>query len=104
MCASAVRGGDGAAISFHRVDSYSPPVWPGQDRPQQMHVDVLVDDLDVAEEELLGLGASKHEQRSGLLPRATRSGRSPLLHLPRVIGVARPRRSLRWHSSRRTRR
>lgn len=62
---SAVRSADGAAISFHRVDSYSPPAWPSQDRPQQMHLDVLVDNLDEAEAELLGLGAAKHELQPG---------------------------------------
>ena len=45
-------------IAFQRVDSFVPPRWPDPAAPQQMHVDVLVDDLDVAEPEVLGLGAT----------------------------------------------
>ncbi|WUD27006.1 hypothetical protein OG205_08425 [Lentzea sp. NBC_00516] len=31
-------------MSFQRVDDYSPPSWPGQEHPQQMHLDVTVTD------------------------------------------------------------
>ena len=34
------------------------PQWPDADHPQQMHVDVLVEDLDAAEAEVLRLGAT----------------------------------------------
>jgi hypothetical protein len=50
--------GDGQCLSFHRVDGYMPPEWPSQERPQQMHLDVIVDDLDVAEAAVLELGAT----------------------------------------------
>jgi len=33
--------------------------------PQQMHLDVIVDDLDVAETAVLALGATKHEHQPG---------------------------------------
>jgi hypothetical protein len=46
------------AGAFQRVDDYQPPQWPGQGPPQQSHLDFEVDDLDVAEAELLRLGAS----------------------------------------------
>jgi hypothetical protein len=36
----------GQCISFHQVAGYTPPIWPTQERPQQMHLDVIVDDLD----------------------------------------------------------
>jgi hypothetical protein len=47
------------------VDGYRAPVWPGQDVPQQVHLDVVVDDLDAAEREVLALGATKHEHQPG---------------------------------------
>jgi catechol 2,3-dioxygenase-like lactoylglutathione lyase family enzyme len=52
-------------ISFQQVDDYSAPVWPGQEHPQQLHLDVDVDDLDDAEAATLGLGATKHDHQPG---------------------------------------
>jgi predicted enzyme related to lactoylglutathione lyase len=60
-----VRSDDGQCISFQPVDSYAPPTWPTQERPQQMHLDVVVDDLDAAEAAVLALGAAKHEHQPG---------------------------------------
>jgi predicted enzyme related to lactoylglutathione lyase len=60
-----VRGGDGQCYSFQQVDDYNPPQWPGQQVPQQMHMDVIVDDLDAAEQAVLALGATKHEHQPG---------------------------------------
>jgi hypothetical protein len=54
-----VCGENGQCISFHRVDGYTPPMWPSQERPQQMHLDMLVDDLDAAEAVVIDLGATK---------------------------------------------
>jgi catechol 2,3-dioxygenase-like lactoylglutathione lyase family enzyme len=45
-------------MCFQRVDSFVPPRWPDPGAPQQMHVDVLVDDLDASEPEVLALGAT----------------------------------------------
>ncbi|ROS75802.1 hypothetical protein EDF24_1373 [Curtobacterium sp. PhB130] len=45
-------------VAFQRVDEYRAPVWPGQDVPQQIHLDVKVDDLDVAEAAVLAIGAT----------------------------------------------
>lgn len=50
----------GAHISFQRVDDYRPPQWPGQDHPQQAHLDFAVDDLDAGEAAVLAVGARKH--------------------------------------------
>jgi hypothetical protein len=52
-------------ISFQQVEAYTPPNWPGQQVPQQMHLDVIVDDLDAAEAAVLDLGATKHEHQPG---------------------------------------
>lgn len=48
----------GARVAFQRVERYVPPRWPDPGAPQQMHLDVVVDDLDVAEEQVLALGAT----------------------------------------------
>lgn len=49
---------DRPALAFQRVERLVPPQWPDADHPQQMHVDVLVEDLDAAETEVLRLGAT----------------------------------------------
>lgn len=49
---------DRPGLAFQRVDDYTPPDWPGQQLPQQAHLDVKVDDLDVGETEVLALGAT----------------------------------------------
>jgi predicted enzyme related to lactoylglutathione lyase len=56
---------EGQCIAFQPVTDYTPPKWPGQDVPQQMHLDVIVDDLDEAEAAVLQLGATKHEHQPG---------------------------------------
>ncbi len=56
---------DNGAIFFQRVESYRAPDWPGQDVPQQMHIDVDVDDLDEAEAATLAIGATKHSHQPG---------------------------------------
>lgn len=58
-------GEDGHRLEFQKVADYRPPAWPGQAVPQQMHVDVTVDDLDTAEEEVLRLGAVKAGHQPG---------------------------------------
>lgn len=47
-------------LAFQRVEEeYRAPQWPGQVVPQQLHIDVKVDDLDAAEKQVLALGATK---------------------------------------------
>jgi predicted enzyme related to lactoylglutathione lyase len=60
-----VRADYGQCISFQQVEGYAPPRWPAQEAPQQMHLDVIVDDLDAAEAAVLDLGATKHEHQPG---------------------------------------
>jgi predicted enzyme related to lactoylglutathione lyase len=60
-----VKADYGDSIGFQKVDDYRAPDWPGQDLPQQMHLDVNVDDLDTAEAAVLELGATKHEHQPG---------------------------------------
>ena len=50
---------------FQQVDGYRRPEWPGQDVPQQMHLDVMVQDLDEAEAAVLDLGATRADHQPG---------------------------------------
>jgi catechol 2,3-dioxygenase-like lactoylglutathione lyase family enzyme len=49
---------DRPAVALQRVERLVRPQWPDADHPQQMHVDVLVDDLDAGEAAVLRLGAT----------------------------------------------
>ncbi|WP_121258497.1 VOC family protein [Nocardioides ferulae] len=60
-----VRADYGQVLCFQQVAAYTAPQWPGQEVPQQMHLDVMVDDLDTAEAAVLELGATKHEHQPG---------------------------------------
>jgi hypothetical protein len=51
--------GERPLIAFQRVDGYTPPKWPTQEVPQQVHLDIKVDEFDVAEPAVLALGATK---------------------------------------------
>ena len=53
-----LASGDDLVLAFQRVERYVPPAWPDPSRPQQVHVDVLVEDLDEAEPKVLALGAT----------------------------------------------
>jgi len=55
-----LASGDGATIAFQRVEGFQPPQWPGQEHPQQMHLDFTVPDLEAGERAVLALGAVKH--------------------------------------------
>jgi predicted enzyme related to lactoylglutathione lyase len=60
-----IRAEDGRHMGFQRAEGYRAPDWPGQEVPQQMHVDVVVDDLDAGEEAVLALGATKADSQPG---------------------------------------
>lgn len=61
----ALTDGRGCDLGFQRVDAYRPPRWPGQDLPQQLHLDFRVEDLDEAEEVALSHGAMRPDRQSG---------------------------------------
>jgi catechol 2,3-dioxygenase-like lactoylglutathione lyase family enzyme len=51
---------DGTAyngLGFQQVENYRAPEWPGQERPQQFHLDFFAADLDTAQQEAVELGA-----------------------------------------------
>jgi catechol 2,3-dioxygenase-like lactoylglutathione lyase family enzyme len=47
------------AISFQLAPDLRPPAWPDPARPQQIHLDIRVDDVDAAEPKVLALGATR---------------------------------------------
>ena len=60
-----VRADYGQCICFQQVQGYTPPEWPHQQVPQQMHIDVVVDDLDAGEVAVLALGATQPDHQPG---------------------------------------
>jgi hypothetical protein len=56
-------GGRPRRLGFQKVDDYRPPVWPRSERPQQLHIDVVVQDMDAAEKAVLEIGATKHDHQ-----------------------------------------
>jgi hypothetical protein len=52
---------DRPGVAFQRIPDHRAPTWPGGERPQQMHFDVKVDDLDEGERRVLELGATRLE-------------------------------------------
>jgi predicted enzyme related to lactoylglutathione lyase len=54
-----VRAGDGQEIGFQLAPDHVAPQWPGQEHPQQFHLDLLVDGYEAAAERAIGLGATR---------------------------------------------
>jgi catechol 2,3-dioxygenase-like lactoylglutathione lyase family enzyme len=54
-----------SGIAFQLAPDYQPPMWPDPERPQQYHMDVMVDDVDAAEPLVLELGARRLSTRTG---------------------------------------
>ncbi|HZE41928.1 MAG TPA: VOC family protein [Stackebrandtia sp.] len=50
---------DRPGVAFQRVDDFRAPRWPDPARPQQMHFEVRVDDLDAAEARVLSIGGAR---------------------------------------------
>jgi predicted enzyme related to lactoylglutathione lyase len=50
----------GVSVAFQKVEKHRPP---NTTRPQQLHLDVKVEDLDAAEEVVLGLGGEVRSER-----------------------------------------
>ena len=48
----------GVPFNFQTVADYTAPQWPGQEHPQQFHLDFRVPDLKTATEHATGLGAT----------------------------------------------
>ncbi len=50
---------DGREIAFQLAPDHVAPQWPGQEHPQQFHLDLQVDDTEAAAERAVGLGATR---------------------------------------------
>jgi hypothetical protein len=48
-----------SGIAFQRAAGHRAPTWPAADVPQQMHLDVMVDDPEAAGTQVLQLGATR---------------------------------------------
>jgi catechol-2,3-dioxygenase len=56
--AAAMIGQDGAQpLLFQQVTDYQAPSWPDPARPQQLHLDISVEDIEAAEQQALAIGA-----------------------------------------------
>ena len=53
-----LRAPNGQEIEFQRAPDHVAPQWPGQERPQQFHLDLQVTDPAAQVERAIGLGAS----------------------------------------------
>lgn len=54
-----IRTGDGQEIAFQLAPDHVAPRWPGQELPQQFHLDLTVDGHDAAAERAVALGATR---------------------------------------------
>ena len=48
-----------SGVAFQLAPDNQPPDWPDPERPQQIHLDVMVDDLDDADARVVALGARR---------------------------------------------
>jgi catechol 2,3-dioxygenase-like lactoylglutathione lyase family enzyme len=64
----ALRGDGDIRLSFQLAPDHQPPAWPDPNRPQQFHIDFIVDDFETAEPQALALGATlldKSDEHAG---------------------------------------
>lgn len=54
-----------SGIGFQLAPDHQPPAWPDPTRPQQFHLDVMVDDLDTADAQVVQLGATRLRSETG---------------------------------------
>jgi catechol 2,3-dioxygenase-like lactoylglutathione lyase family enzyme len=52
-----LRGDGNARIAFQLALNHKPPTWPDNEVPQQLHLDLAVDDLDAASAYAVSIGA-----------------------------------------------
>jgi catechol-2,3-dioxygenase len=54
-----LRGDDGQEVGFQQVAEHIAPQWPGQERPQQVHLDLLIEGHEQAAQRAVALGATR---------------------------------------------
>ncbi|MFI7576896.1 VOC family protein [Micromonospora sp. NPDC049497] len=55
----------GVAIGFGLVPGYRPPAWPDETGDKRFHLDLYVDDLDLAAKEFVAAGATRPDFQPG---------------------------------------
>ena len=76
-----------SGIGFQLAPDFQPPQWPDPGRPQQMHFDVMVDDIDAAEPRVLALGARRLAGGEGGSRVYADPAGHPFCLIPRPSGV-----------------
>ena len=54
-----------SGLAFQLAPDLVRPTWPDPAVPQQMHLDVMVEDLDAGEAAVVELGATRHDHQPG---------------------------------------
>jgi catechol 2,3-dioxygenase-like lactoylglutathione lyase family enzyme len=54
-----LRAPDGQEVAFQLAPNHVAPQWPGQEHPQQFHLDLQIDEYEAAAERAVGLGATR---------------------------------------------
>jgi catechol-2,3-dioxygenase len=78
-------------LAFDQLPDYRPPRWPDPEHPQQVHLDLLVPDLDTAEGLAVRLGATRLQDRGGFRSYADPAGHPFCLYRDRNSAGAGPR-------------
>jgi predicted enzyme related to lactoylglutathione lyase len=60
-----VSDGGPVKLAFQFAPEHLPPKWPDPHSAMQLHIDVTVDDMDLAEKQVLELGARKADVQPG---------------------------------------
>ncbi|MEO9139734.1 MAG: VOC family protein [Jatrophihabitans sp.] len=60
----AVEAPGGTWVGAYKIDGYVAPTWPDGSVGKQFHLDLSVDDLDVAEKQAVELGATKSSHQA----------------------------------------
>ena len=60
-----LAGPDGIALGFGTVADHEPPAWPNEHGSKQFHLDLAVEDLDVAAERCVELGGTVADPQPG---------------------------------------
>nr|BFE72212.1 hypothetical protein GCM10020092_055130 [Actinoplanes digitatis] len=85
-----------SGLAFQRAPDHRPPTWPDPALPQQLHLDVMVEDVATARAAVLGLGATELPGPNVFADPA----RPPVLpDPPPTLGTADPPRLNRWQLS-----
>jgi catechol 2,3-dioxygenase-like lactoylglutathione lyase family enzyme len=58
------RNNRSSGLAFQLAPDHQPPRWGDPSRPQQFHLDIMVDDVDAAQPQVLALGARLLSQAS----------------------------------------